>query len=172
MKKLLLLFIISVGYCSHTTAMLRLAFQRARCVPVRAFLQHARSLSVTPRVFARCHDILGVPSNVNQKQLKEAYLLLVREWHPDRFSNKADQQEATKKLQDINAAYEEAREYAHHKTPHKTTHHNTKKNHKKQKKSAQREKRKKIKKHKKLPKTPVTSFLEANKQTLMIFLAV
>lgn len=48
------------------------------------------------------YEILGIPRNVSDKELKSAYRKLALEWHPDR--NKST--EAEKKFKEINEAYE------------------------------------------------------------------
>jgi len=58
----------------------------------------------------KAYEVIEVDSNIDDKQLKKQYRSLVKKYHPDIVTGKgADQatiNEATKKLQEINEAYE------------------------------------------------------------------
>ncbi|KAM7282161.1 protein tumorous imaginal discs, mitochondrial [Ixodes scapularis] len=49
------------------------------------------------------YEVLGVPKNSNQKDIKKAYYQLAKKYHPD--TNKGDP-EAAKKFQEVSEAYE------------------------------------------------------------------
>lgn len=49
------------------------------------------------------YDVLGVPRNANQKDIKKAYYQLAKKYHPD--TNKGDP-ESAKKFQEVSEAYE------------------------------------------------------------------
>ena len=49
------------------------------------------------------YDILGVPKDVNDADLKKAYRKLARKYHPD---VNPDNKEAEKKFKEISAAYD------------------------------------------------------------------
>lgn len=52
--------------------------------------------------------ILGVDAGVSPEQLRQAYLELVKRWHPDRLAHNPElQKEAEAKLKEINEAYKE-----------------------------------------------------------------
>jgi tetratricopeptide (TPR) repeat protein len=51
------------------------------------------------------YEILGLEPGASQAQVKQAYRKLVKIWHPDRFSNQKQKQEAEEKIKKINAAY-------------------------------------------------------------------
>ncbi len=50
------------------------------------------------------YDILGVPKNAPEKDIKSAYRKLARKWHPD--ANPQNAQQAEEKFKDIQEAYE------------------------------------------------------------------
>src|SRR5579863_8655126 len=53
------------------------------------------------------YNLLEVPANAPAERIKEAYHILASIWHPDRFALGSKQyQLATRKLREINAAYE------------------------------------------------------------------
>jgi len=59
------------------------------------------------------YDILDVPADAPADHLKESYHLIVSIWHPDRFPQGSKQyQLATRKLRELNAAYEVLRDPA------------------------------------------------------------
>lgn len=49
------------------------------------------------------YNILGVPKNASQKEIKKAYYQLAKKFHPD--TNKGDPS-ASKKFQEVSEAYE------------------------------------------------------------------
>ena len=56
----------------------------------------------------RCYRLLEVLPGASSSQLRQAYMDLVKVWHPDRFGNDAElQQKAQEKLKAINLAYEQ-----------------------------------------------------------------
>lgn len=60
------------------------------------------------------YDILDVPANAPAEHIKESYHLIVSIWHPDRFPQGSKQHQlATRKLRELNAAYEVLRDPAH-----------------------------------------------------------
>jgi len=53
------------------------------------------------------YDLLEVPANAPEERIRESYKVLASIWHPDRFPRDSKQyQLATRKLREINAAYE------------------------------------------------------------------
>jgi len=58
----------------------------------------------------KAYEILGVDSTASEAQIKKAYRTLVKQYHPDVVTGKGASEsiieEATKKLQEINEAYE------------------------------------------------------------------
>ncbi|QOV21421.1 J domain-containing protein [Anabaenopsis elenkinii] len=51
------------------------------------------------------YEVLGLNPGASQEQVKQAYRQLVKIWHPDRFFNHEDKQEAESKIKEINLAY-------------------------------------------------------------------
>jgi tetratricopeptide (TPR) repeat protein len=51
------------------------------------------------------YEILGLEPGASQAQVKRAYRQLVKIWHPDRFLEQKQKQEAEEKIKSINAAY-------------------------------------------------------------------
>ncbi|MBD2559716.1 MULTISPECIES: J domain-containing protein [Nostoc] len=51
------------------------------------------------------YEILGLEPGASQAQVKRAYRQLVKIWHPDRFFDQKQKQEAEEKIKSINAAY-------------------------------------------------------------------
>ncbi|MEH2072247.1 MAG: DnaJ domain-containing protein [Nostoc sp.] len=51
------------------------------------------------------YEILGLEPGASPAQLKRAYRKLVKIWHPDRFFEQKQKQEAEEKIKKINAAY-------------------------------------------------------------------
>jgi len=55
----------------------------------------------------QAHEVLGLPEGASPAERKQAYLTLVKRWHPDRFAHDPVQQrDAEEKLRTINVAYE------------------------------------------------------------------
>ena len=52
------------------------------------------------------YEILGVPENATDEQIKEAYRALVKKYHPDKYQNNPLADLAEDKLQEINEAYD------------------------------------------------------------------
>lgn len=53
------------------------------------------------------YEVLGVPKNATEDQIKEAYRTLSRKYHPDNFnSNETMEELANEKMTEINAAYD------------------------------------------------------------------
>ena len=53
-------------------------------------------------------EVLGIPPNADQAQIRSAYRSGVKECHPDRFQEKEQQDRAQERLIRLNLAYEEA----------------------------------------------------------------
>ncbi|MFN6537367.1 MAG: DnaJ domain-containing protein [Nostoc sp. EkiNYC01] len=51
------------------------------------------------------YEILELEPGASPAQVKRAYRKLVKVWHPDRFFNQEEKQEAEEKIKKINAAY-------------------------------------------------------------------
>ncbi|MEA5515571.1 J domain-containing protein [Nodularia sp. UHCC 0506] len=51
------------------------------------------------------YEILGLTPDASQGQVKQAYRQLVKIWHPDRFPDSQQKQEAEAKIKEINVAY-------------------------------------------------------------------
>ncbi len=57
------------------------------------------------------YEILDVPANAPAERIKESYHVIASIWHPDRFPQGSKQHQlATRKLRELNAAYEVLRE--------------------------------------------------------------
>ena len=56
------------------------------------------------------YAILGVPKTATQAQIKEAYLRLARENHPDRFQDPEKRNQAEENIQAINESYNHLRD--------------------------------------------------------------
>ena len=55
-------------------------------------------------------EVLEVPPAASADDVREAYLALVKTWHPDRFATRPElAAEAEERVKAINAAYDEAR---------------------------------------------------------------
>ncbi len=58
-----------------------------------------------PKSISELYQILGVPVGSDADILKKRHRDLVRKWHPDRFTDAIQKEQAEKKLAQINAAY-------------------------------------------------------------------
>jgi uncharacterized membrane protein len=59
------------------------------------------------------YDILDVPANAPAERVRESYRIIASIWHPDRFAQDSKQHQlATRKLRELNAAYEVLRDPA------------------------------------------------------------
>ena len=57
-----------------------------------------------PVAYKDYYQILGVPKNATEKEIKAAYRKLARKWHPD--ANPNDKEAAEEKFKEIQEAYE------------------------------------------------------------------
>ncbi len=56
------------------------------------------------------HEVLGVAPDATADEVREAYLSLVKAWHPDRFAaSPAMAARAEERLKEVNAAYDRVR---------------------------------------------------------------
>ena len=53
-------------------------------------------------------EVLGISPSAGADEVRTAYRALARQWHPDRFQDPEQQQEAQRRMIAINKAYEEA----------------------------------------------------------------
>ena len=51
------------------------------------------------------YDVLGVPRRATEAQIREAYLKLVKKWHPD-LADEKDREAAEIKFKEIRTAYD------------------------------------------------------------------
>jgi curved DNA-binding protein CbpA len=51
------------------------------------------------------YEVLGLKPGASQAQVKQAYRKLVKIWHPDRFADPTQKQQAEEKIKKINVAY-------------------------------------------------------------------
>ncbi len=56
------------------------------------------------------YAILGIPRTATQKQVREAYLRLAKENHPDRFRDASKRSEADRRIQQINESFNQLRD--------------------------------------------------------------
>jgi len=56
------------------------------------------------------YQILEVPPNASQDQIKDQYRLLIQAWHPDKFSSPKSKAKAEEKSKQINEAYNELKD--------------------------------------------------------------
>ncbi len=59
---------------------------------------------------ANYYSILGVARTATQRQIRETYLQLVKENHPDRFPDPAKRSEADRRIQEINESFNQLRD--------------------------------------------------------------
>ena len=52
------------------------------------------------------YKVLGVSENATQDEIRNAYLALVKKYHPDKFTDSAMKELATDKLKQVNEAYD------------------------------------------------------------------
>ena len=52
------------------------------------------------------YDVLGLPPNCTQNEIKSAYKKLVKKYHPDNYRNHPLEDVAQEKMQEINEAYQ------------------------------------------------------------------
>lgn len=52
------------------------------------------------------YEVLGVPRNASSQQVKDAYRKLARQYHPDNYIGSPLAENATRKMQEINEAYD------------------------------------------------------------------
>lgn len=52
------------------------------------------------------YEVLGVKPNASQEEIKAAYKKLIKEYHPDKYTNNPLQGLAEEKVREINAAYD------------------------------------------------------------------
>lgn len=64
---------------------------------------------------AKYYEVLGLKIGATLPQVREAYLDLIKVWHPDRFTNDPSlKTKAHIKTQEINAAFEKVQEFLAH----------------------------------------------------------
>ena len=52
------------------------------------------------------YEVLGVPENATEQQIRDAYRKLVKQYHPDQYQDNPLKELATEKLKEVNEAYE------------------------------------------------------------------
>ena len=66
----------------------------------------------------RCYDILDIPLEATEEEIRRQYRDLVNVWHPDRYgSNPRLREKAEKKLGEINAAFDAVMAFVDSRTP-------------------------------------------------------
>ena len=51
-------------------------------------------------------QVLGLKESASQKEIKQRYKILAREWHPDKQKDRMKKEEAEQKFMEIQEAYE------------------------------------------------------------------
>ena len=57
---------------------------------------------------ASAFEVLGIQPTDSQQEVRSAYHVLVKKYHPDRFADPGEQDIAQRKLIELNLAYETA----------------------------------------------------------------
>ena len=52
------------------------------------------------------YEVLGVPENASEEEIKKAYKELVKKYHPDKYQDNPLADLAEEKLQEVNEAYD------------------------------------------------------------------
>ncbi len=52
------------------------------------------------------YEVLGVPRSATEEQIKDAYRRLAKQYHPDQYANSPLAENANRKMQEINEAYD------------------------------------------------------------------
>lgn len=52
------------------------------------------------------YDVLGIPSTATIDEVKDAYRNMAKKYHPDNYTNSPLQEQASRKMQEINEAYD------------------------------------------------------------------
>ena len=52
------------------------------------------------------YQVLGVSPSASQEEIREAYMKLVKKYHPDRYQDSNLKKQAEDKMKQINAAYD------------------------------------------------------------------
>ena len=61
---------------------------------------------LTPTFCANYYDLLQVPRNANAKQIKDSYLKLCKQYHPDSSDLNISKETKVKRFQEIQEAYQ------------------------------------------------------------------
>jgi WD40 repeat protein len=69
-------------------------------------------LKVGMETLAECYEILGLANGASGDSVKQAYLQQAKKWHPDRFTDPKQRQQAEEQFKQINAAYQRLK--SHH----------------------------------------------------------
>lgn len=72
---------------------------------VHDLLQKAEKMKAS-KMRTKHYDLLGVPKDASEDDIKKAYKTMVRSTHPDKQPDEASKAEAHKKMQEINNAYD------------------------------------------------------------------
>lgn len=73
----------------------------------RAFIGMNKAKSLQKQLhYVDHYKILGLSKSASAADIQAAFKNLVREWHPDRFTNQQDKESAELKMKKINHAYE------------------------------------------------------------------